>query len=167
MADQINKNGKGDAKPPRQGPMRVPLTLKERAEKTGPGRSDESITLPAAGICEKLDDLRKRLPGRSDAVYEFGAMLSRALSQRQGNGAVSPHDFIIATDTLIMRLVESGGDEDEGRIEAAFARCTPLLFMGVLPAITGAVTTPEFAQHVASIRHEMKVIEDEFDLDME
>ncbi len=98
MAEQITKHGNRNADPAAQSRMRPSLTAKERAEKLPDGGV---AALPAAEICGRLDNLKRK------KVCEFAALLSKRLKD---GDMVSQKGFAAACERLISDL-GSGFDE--------------------------------------------------------
>jgi hypothetical protein len=129
--------------------MRVPLSVKERAEEVRPDGHAGVAMLPASEMCGKLDNLRDQLPHLDRKIYEFAALLSKRL---RGEDTVSPRGFADAIERLITDL-GTGFDGRTHEPVGSYLVGKPTGSLDkIASAITEAVCPPDFAAEAARIR---------------
>ncbi len=174
MTDTIAKRGYVRVKRLVQTLTRIPLTMKERAEKAD-GRvkasAETPLTVPlmakptakkdvldskTAGICDKLDNLREHFPNQNEKVYELAALLSERLKAHGYDllpgDELLPEAFVNVTNLLLFDLTTGVNGFTHEAMRTGLVGYPPMLSSMVIPVISRKVCPPEFADEVAIMR---------------
>ncbi len=120
--------------------MGLPSTMKDGPQISGP--DSKGVSIPVAGIRDRLDNLREHFPHQHDSTYEFASLLSKRL----GEGNISPAGFVFVTELLIFDLKTGVDGFTRNPLRSFIVGFPPRLFDLMFPKIARVVCPPEFAE---------------------